>query len=90
MKHIKLFENFYDDEIKPIGISSVEGINGLVLIFSPLEEDMVEDWNSDLKIQKWVKTERVFLQEIKYDEWSIFGIEGDKEVSKYIIKKYSW
>lgn len=93
IKNWKIFnEEFSDDEdIKPIGIDNMtEGINGLVLIFSPLEYDMVDDWNSDEIIQKLVKEERVFLQEIKYDEWSIWGIEGDEEVKNYIKNNYSW
>lgn len=80
-----------DEDIKPIGIDNmVEGTNGLVCIFSPLESDMVDDWNSDEIIQKWVNEERVFLQEIKYDEWSIWGKEDDREVEKYITNNYSW
>lgn len=80
-----------DDELKPIGVDNmVEGTNGLVRIFSPLEYDMVEDWNSDETIQKWVEDKRVFLQEVKYDEWAIWGMEDDKEVKEYIMNNYSW
>ena len=58
MKHIKKYENFsQEDEITPIGISEPEGINGLVWIFSPLEEDMVEEWNNDEKIKKFIETQ---------------------------------
>jgi len=81
-----------DDDVTPIGVDnlSIEGDDGLVHIFSPLESDMVEDWNNDAKIQKFIKEKRLFLGEIKYDEWSIYGINGDKEVRNYIIEKYSW
>jgi hypothetical protein len=87
----KFNEDFDDDEeVKPIGLSSPEGINGLECIFSPLEDDMVSDWNSDDTIKKWVQDERVFLQEIKYDEWAIYAKSGDKEVKKYIMDNFSW
>jgi hypothetical protein len=83
-----------DDEesLEPIGVDNLEaqGTNGLVCIFSPLESDMVEDWNNDIKVQKFIEEKRLFLSEIKYDEWSIYGIEGDKEVKNYIIKNYSF
>ena len=83
-----------DDEesLEPIGVDNLEaqGTNGLVCIFSPLESDMVEDWNNDTKVQKFIEEKRLFLSEIKYDEWSIYGIEGDKEVKNYIIKNYSF
>ena len=104
MKLIKNFKNFLNEnkiymnkinedfeDIKPIGIDNmVDGTNGLVFIFSPLESDMVDVWNSDKTIQKWVQEKKVFLQEIKYDEWSIWGIEGDKKVENYIKTHYSW
>jgi hypothetical protein len=80
-----------EDNFKPIGINNmVEGTNGLVCIFTPLESDMIDGWNSDETIKKWVKEERVFLQEISSDEWSIWGIEGDREVENYINNNYSW
>ncbi len=99
MKHLKLYENFnkniadIDDEFKePIGIDNLEceGSNGSECIFSPLESDMVDDWNSDETIKKWVQEKRVFLQEIKYDEWAIYAKTGDREVKKYIINNFSW
>jgi hypothetical protein len=92
----KIQESIFDDEEdydgSPIGIDNLatQATNGLVYIFSPLETDMVEDWNNDKKIQKFVEEERLFLSEIKYDEWSIYGIEGDKEVRNYIIRNYSY
>jgi hypothetical protein len=80
-----------DGEIIPIGIDNmVEGTNGLVRIFSPLEEDMVDNWNEDEQIRQWVEEKRVFLQQVKYDAWSIWVEEGDEEVKGYIIKNYSW
>jgi hypothetical protein len=90
------FESFNDgddeESLEPIGVDNLEaqGTNGLVYIFSPLESDMVEDWNNDTKVQKFIEEKRLFLSEIKYDEWSIYGIEGDKEVKNYIIKNYSF
>jgi hypothetical protein len=51
---------------------------------------MVKDWNSDPNIQKWVDEERILLQQETYDQWSIWGIEGDKEVINYIIQHFSW
>lgn len=85
------FEYDEDEDIKPIGVDNmVEGTDGLVFIFSPLESDMVDDWNSDETIQKWVDEGKVFLQEVKYDEWSIWGVEGDNEVKNYIKTHYSW
>ena len=97
-KNIKGFGEFNEDfgydedeDIKPIGVDNmVEGTNGLVHIFTPLESDMVDDWNSDETIQKWVEEGKVFLQEVKHDEWSIWGVEGDKEVKNYIKTHYSW
>jgi len=92
----KIQESIFDNEENydgsPIGIDNLatQATNGLVYIFSPLETDMVEDWNNDKKIQKFVEEERLFLSEIKYDEWSIYGIEGDKEVKNYIIRNYSY
>jgi hypothetical protein len=77
-------------DYEPIGIGSPEGINGLTRIFSPLESDMVKDWNSDPNIQKWVRKERILLQQETYDQWSIWGIQGDKEVINYIIQHFSW
>ena len=91
MKHLKKYENFEDDdEIKPIGMStdSPEGINGLEFIFSPLESDMVEDWNNNTKIQKFIKEERLFLQQDGYDKWSIWGVEGDNQVKKICNEKF--
>ena len=101
MKHLKLYENFNkniadiddEEELKePIGIDNLEceGSNGSECIFSPLESDMVDDWNSDETIKKWVQEKRVFLQEIKYDEWAIYAKTGDREVKKYIINNFSW
>ena len=85
------FEYDDDEDIKPIGVDNmVEGTNGLVHIFTPLESDMVNDWNSDETIQKWVEEGKVFLQEAKHDEWSIWGVEGDKEVENYIKTHYSF
>ena len=84
----------FDDEedLKPIGVDNLEseGTNGLVCIFSPLESDMVEGWNNDEKVKKFIEEKRLFLSELSYDEWSIYGIEGDKEVRNYIMKNYSW
>ena len=84
----------FDDEenLKPIGVDNLssEGTNGLVCIFSPLESDMVEDWNDDEKVKKFIEEKRLFLNELSYDEWSIYGIEGDNEVKNYIIKNYSF
>jgi hypothetical protein len=83
--------NDMNGNFKPIGVNNmVEGIHGLVCIFTPLESDMIDGWNSDETIKKWVKEERVFLQEISSDEWSIWGIEGDREVENYINNNYSW
>lgn len=86
-------EEYFDDDdvLKPNGVDNmVEGTNGLVMIFSPLEYDMIEDWNSDEKIQKWIKDKRVFLQEVRYDEWAIWGVEGDNTVKNYVRKNFSW
>ena len=84
----------FDDEenLKPIGVDNLssEGTNGLVCIFSPLESDMVEDWNDDEKVKKFIEEKRLFLNELSYDEWSIYAIEGDNEVKNYIIKNYSF
>lgn len=84
----------FDDEedLKPIGVDNLEseGTNGLVCIFSPLESDMVEGWNNDEKVKKFIEEKRLFLSELSYDEWSIYGIERDKEVRNYIMKNYSW
>ena len=84
----------FDDEedLVPIGVDnlSVEATHGLVSIFSPLESDMIEDWNNDEKVKKFIEEERLFLSEIKYDEWGIYGIEGDRQVRNYIMKNYSW
>ena len=79
-------------DYEPIGCGGFppEGINGLKCIFSPLESDMVKDWNSDPNIQKWVREERILLQQETYDQWSIWGIQGDKEVINYIIQHFSW
>jgi hypothetical protein len=51
---------------------------------------MIEGWNNDEKVKKFIEEKRLFLSEIKYDEWSIYGIEGDDEVNNYIIKNYSF
>lgn len=92
---IKNWKNFNEsedyDDIKPNGLNQMaEGINGLVLIFSPLEEDMVEEWNSDDKVSKWIEEGRLFVSKLSYDSWEIYGLEGDKEVKSYIMKNYSW
>jgi hypothetical protein len=94
-KDLSMHNPYYGDDeesLEPIGVDNLEtqGTNGLVCIFSPLESDMVEDWNNDQKVQKFIEEKRLFLSEIKYDEWSIYGIEGDKEVKNYIIKNYSF
>ena len=84
----------FDDEedLVPIGVDNLEsqGTSGLVLLFSPLESDMVKDWNNDKQIQRFVEEERLFLNELSYDEWEIYGIEGDRQVRNYIMKNYSW
>ena len=82
----------FDDEEVPIGVDNLEshGTSGLVLLFSPLESDMVKDWNNDKQIQRFVEEERLFLNELSYDEWEIYGIEGDRQVRNYIMKNYSW
>jgi hypothetical protein len=98
MKNDEIFSQREEEDIddqenfkNPIGVNNmVEGINGLECIFSPLESDIVDDWNEDKKIQKWVEEERLFLQQIRYDEWSIWAKSGDKEVKNYIINNYSW
>lgn len=98
MKNDQIFsqregEDFDDEENfkNPIGLdNTVEGTNGLVCIFSPLESDMVDSWNEDEQIQKWVDEKRVFTQNIRSDEWSIWGVEGDNKVKKYINRNYSW
>ena len=51
---------------------------------------MVDSWNEDEQIQKWVDEKRVFTQNIRSDEWSIWGVEGDNKVKKYINRNYSW
>lgn len=84
----------FDDEedLVPIGVDNLEsqGTSGLVLLFSPLESDMVKDWNNDKQIQRFVEEERLFLNELSYDKWEIYGIEGDRQVRNYIMKNYSW
>jgi len=82
----------FDDEEVPIGVDNLEsqGTSGLVLLFSPLESDMVKDWNNDKQIQRFVEEERLSLNELSYDEWEIYGIEGDRQVRNYIMKNYSW
>ena len=84
------FDDDFDD-IKPIGIDELEsqGTNGLVYI-CPLENDVVSDWNNDEQIKKFVDEGRLFLSEVKYDEWGIYAVEGDREVKSYIVKNYSW
>ena len=92
-KLIEKLSKFDDEEnLKPIGVDNIssEGTNGLVCIFSPLESDMVEDWNDDEKVKKFIEEKRLFLNELSYDEWSIYAIEGDNEVKNYIIKNYSF
>ena len=93
-KDLSMHNPYYgdDESLEPIGVDNLEaqGTNGLVCIFSPLESDMVEGWNNDEKVQKFIEEKRLFLSEIKYDEWSIYGIEGDDEVKNYIIKNYSF
>jgi hypothetical protein len=91
MKHLKKFENYQNDELEPIGVSDFppEGTYGLKNVFNPLETDMIEDWNNDKQIIKFVAEKRVFLQEETYDEWSIWCAEGDEEVERYIINNYS-
>jgi hypothetical protein len=93
-ENIELGEDEFDDEedLVPIGVDnlSCEATHGLVSIFSPLESDMIEDWNNDEKVKKFIEEERLFLSEIKYDEWEIYGIEGDRQVKNYIMKNYSW
>ena len=51
---------------------------------------MVEDCNDDEKVKKFIEEKRLFLNELSYDEWSIYAIEGDNEVKNYIIKNYSF
>jgi hypothetical protein len=82
----------FDDEEVPIGVDNLEsqGTSGLVLLFSPLESDMVKDWNNDKQIQRFVEEERLFLNELSYDKWEIYGIEGVRQVRNYIMKNYSW
>lgn len=104
MKHFKTFEDYtsefsQDDEdeeyqeLVPISgniDSPIEGTPGLEQVFSPLEEDMIEDWNNDKNIQKWSEENRIFLQKLTYDSWAIWCIEGDRQVKKYIMKNFSW
>lgn len=93
-ENIELSEDEFDDkeDLEPIGVDnlSCEETYGLVCLFSPLESDMVESWNDDKKVKKFIEEKRLFLNEISYDKWSIYGIEGDKEVKNYIMKNYSW
>lgn len=98
-KDLSMHNPYYDsddfddkEDLKPIGVDNLEseGTNGLVSIFSPLESDMVEGWNNDEKVKKFIEEGRLFLNEISYDKWSIYGIEGDNEVKNYIMKNYSW
>lgn len=81
-----------EEDLIPIGLENgnPEGINGLVFIFSPIEEDMINDWNNDDNIKKLVSQERIYLSKISYDKWGIWGREGDKSVRNYIKKHYSW
>ena len=93
MKYIKKFNESGDfDSVSPIGIDnlSTQATYGVELIFSPLESDMVSEWNSDKKIMKWVAEKRLFLSELSYDQWGIYGIEGDEVVKNYIIENYAW
>ena len=93
-KDLSMHNPYYgdDESLEPIGVDNLEaqGTNGLVCIFSPLESDMIEDWNDDEKVKKFIEEKRLFLNELSYDEWSIYGIEGDNEVKNYIIKNYSF
>lgn len=94
-KDLSMHNPYYSDDkesLEPIGVDNLEsqGTNGLVSIFSPLESDMVKGWNNDEKVKKFIEEGRLFLSEIKYDEWEIYGIEGDNEVKNYIMKNYSW
>jgi hypothetical protein len=98
MKNDQIFsqregEDFDDEgDLEPIGVNNLESqaTHGLVLIFSPLESDMVEGWNNDEKVKKFIEEGRLFLNELRYDEWGIYGIEGDREVKNYIMRNYSW
>ena len=93
-KDLSMHNPYYgdDESLEPIGVDNLEaqGTNGLVCIFSPLESDMIEGWNNDEKVKKFIEEKRLFLNELSYDEWSIYAIEGDNEVKNYIIKNYSF
>ena len=67
-----------------------EGTPGSEMIFSPLEDDMIDDWRNDPQIKKWGEEGRVALQMLAYDSWEIWAVEGDKEVEDYVKKHYAW
>jgi hypothetical protein len=99
MKNIKNWKQFEssdwdddDDSVNPIGVDNLssQATHGMEFIFSPLESDMVEEWNSDPKIKKWVSEGKIVLNQLTSDSWEIYALSGLEEVKHYINKKFSW
>ena len=55
-----------------------------------LDDDTINDWESDPQIKKFKEEGRVDIQMLDYDGWRVWGVKGDDEVEKYVMDNYSW
>ena len=74
-----------------------EDVYGSILLDVELDNDTINDWESDPQIKKFEEEGRVGIQMLDplgsragspYDSWSVWGVEGDDEVEKYVVDNY--
>jgi hypothetical protein len=93
MKRSELRQIIKEEITKVLNESSPSSI----LLDVELDNDTINDWESDPQIKKFEEEGRVGIQMLDplgsragspYDSWSVWGVEGDDEVEKYVVDNY--
>jgi len=93
MKRSELRKIIKEEITKVLNESSPSSI----LLDVELDNDTINDWENDPQIKKFEEEGRVGIQMLDplgsragspYDSWSVWGVEGDDEVEKYVVDNY--
>jgi hypothetical protein len=93
MKRSELRKIIKEEITKVLNESSPSSI----LLDVELDDDTIDDWENDPQIKKFEEEGRVGIQMLDplgsragspYDSWSVWGVEGDDEVEKYVVDNY--
>lgn len=94
MKHSELRKIIKEEITKVLNESPPtppgEDVYGSILLDVELDDDTINDWESDPQIKKFKEEGRVDIQMLDYDGWRVWGVKGDDEVEKYVMDNYNW